>query len=114
MSNGLHFNQQDMLSTSQLLLLILVCVVLIAIWLWAQRKIRTRAFAPKGSSYQREALARGVFLHRFSLEGTEYRVLETAGQVLLLDKLEVASASVVPLASADVVSAVHHQGEHHG
>lgn len=114
MSSGLPFNQQDILSTSQLLLLVLLCVVLIAIWLWAQRKIRTREFTAKGSVYQRDALARGVFLHRFSLDGIEYRVFETAGQVVLLDKIQPAAEAVEPVANAEVVSTVQHSGVHHG
>ncbi len=114
MSSGLPFNQQDILSTSQLLLLVLLCVVLITIWLWAQHKIRTREFTAKGPVYQRVGLARGVFIHRFSLDGVEYRVFETAGQVLLLDKIQPVSEAVVPVPNVEVVSTVPHAGAHHG
>jgi hypothetical protein len=119
MSSSLPFNQQDLLSTSQLLQLVLVCVVLIAIWFWAQSKIRTRALVTKGKIYHREALARGVFLHRLALDGTEYRLFESSGQVVLVDKLAVPPElhefkGNEAITRGDDDSTVGQAGEHHG
>lgn len=86
MNSAVTFNQQDVLSTSQIMLLVLICVVLLGVWFYLQRLIKARMHSPQGIVYQPQQLAAGVRLHRLQLDGAHYTVFESAGQLLLLDK----------------------------